>query len=453
MYSIEKLEKREKDLKKELRELGGLGEVFPDNKKNCEDLIAAIKAFIKANKTYEENKSSRFGKGAKLKKEALAQTEDLEKQITELENEKTELDNNIAPIPAITQERTAELGAMVDDFKTAEIKALPFEELATAFGAGIAKISKISSAEQKNEILLEKYNRQQKELHVAFFEKLHNSEEFFIAYSPATHLPYLDLREQNNQACLWLFTKEDYAKNCRNYFARQYIFIDIVKFTNKDFFEYSKNLPRLGFNAIVINNGVHNLTVETGPVIGPIKYSCPINPTLHARRFDFFQALMLFNKVPQTNHTLYEKFHNPLIMKAKETVMLNEFAKAQYTIVMKSVKKTDENGKETESFEIPTVVKGETRFLLTFTDMLEFDAWKKATGFKTDEPGFAAKVMDFNGIDNIAKDTGSELLLDIQSWCFEMTKERREMIKNIAVHVKNVEERTNEELQKNSSDN
>ena len=49
MYSIEKLEKREKDLKKELRELGGLGEVFPDNKKNCEDLIAAIKAFIKAN--------------------------------------------------------------------------------------------------------------------------------------------------------------------------------------------------------------------------------------------------------------------------------------------------------------------------------------------------------------------------------------------------------------------
>lgn len=444
MYTIEEIEAKEKQMKKQLRELGGLGEVFPDIQKNYEEQISTLKAFSKAYKTFEENKAARFGKGAKLKKEASAEISTLEDKLSELENAQKELDEKIAVLPTIDKERSAELSAMVDEFKTDEIKELPYEELATCFGAGIEKISALSSAEQKNEILLEKYNLQQKNLQKIFFEKLRGLEEFFIAYSPATRSPYMDLREKSKQACMWLFTKEDYAKNCRNYFARQYIFIDIVRFANKDFFEFSKNLPRLGFNAITINNGVHNLTVETGPVIGNVQYSCPINPMLHARRFDFFQSLLLFNKVPQTNHKLYEQFHNPMIMKAKETVMLNELSKANYTMVMKIVKKKDASGKEVETSEIPTNVKEDTRFLLVFSDMLEFDAWKKASGFKTDEPGFVARSMDFNAIDNIANDTQSELLLDRNSWCFELTKERRDMIKNIAKHVKNVEEQSKE---------
>ena len=443
MYNIEELEKKEKEMKKLLRELGGLGEIFPDIQKNYEEQIQTLKALVSAQKTYEEHQSSRFGKGAKLKKEASAQISDLSDKLASLEEKQKEAEKDIEILPTITKERSDEIRALTNEFKTDEIKALPFEELAVAFSEGIAKINEIKNAEQKNEILLERYHHQQQLLQKDFFEKLRSTEEFFVAYSPATHMPYVDLREQLKQSCLWLFTKEAYAKNCRNFFARQYIFIDIVKFSNKDFFEYSKNFPRLGFNAITVNNGVHNLTVETGPVIGAIQYSCPINPQLHARRFDFFQSLLLYNKVPQTNHKLYEQFHNPMIMKAKESVMLNEFSKAQYTMVMKIVKKKDENGKEVETSEIPTNMKGDTRFLLVFTDMLEFDAWKKSADFKTDEPGFVAKAMDFNAIDRVAEDTGSELLLDRSSWCFEMTKERREMIKEIAKHVKVVEDNIN----------
>lgn len=444
MYKSEELEKRNKELKKLLRELGGLSELFPDIQKNYEEQISTIKSLNSTVKAYDDNQSARFGKKAKMKKEAAAKSEELSAKLSELEAMQKELEKEITPTPAFSAERSAELAELTDNFKTDEIAALPFEELASCFSRTAAKIAELNSAEQKNEILSERYRNQQKQLQKTFFEKLRETETFFIAYSPATHLPYADLREASKQSCMWLFTKEAYAKNCRNFFARQYIFIDIVKYSNKDFFEFSKNLPRLGFNAITLNNGIHNLTVETDPVIGNIRYSCPINPWLHARRMDFYQALLLFNKVPQTNHKLYEQYHNPMIMKAKESVMLNELAKAQYTLVMRTVKKTDENGKETEASEIPTNLKENTRFLLVFSDMPEFDAWKNASGFKTDEPGFAAKAMTFDSIDKLAAETNSELLLDRNGWCFELTKERREIIKQIAERVKNAEAAMNQ---------
>lgn len=445
MYTIEELEKQEKSVKKLLRELGGLGEIFPDVKKNYEEQISSRKKLIAALKEYDENKDSRFGKKAKTKKEALQKTEELSGKLDELLKNAEELEKKLAPADAISPERTLELKNMANEFKTEEIKNLEFDELAVAFGGGIEAISKLSNAEQKNEILLEKYNRQQKNLQKPFFDKLRASEEFFVAFSPATHMPYVDLREPLKQSCLWLFTKEEYAHNCRKHFARQYVFIDVVKYSNKEFFEYSKNLPRLGFNAIVINNGVHNLTVETAPVIGKLQYSCPINPMLHARRLDFFQALLVYNKVPQTNHTLYERFHNPMIMKAKESIMLNELAKATYTMVMKANKVKNEKDEEVVNTEIPTNMKGDTRFLLVFSDMLEFDAWKKSSGFNTNDQGFTAKSMDFAAIDSIANDTQSELLLDRAGWCMELGKERRETIKEVAAKVREAEEKANKQ--------
>jgi hypothetical protein len=439
MYSIDELTQKEKDLKKSLRELGGLTELFGDIKENYQGQIDIIKKILRQQKIAEENKSARFGKGAKQKKEALAEIAELESKLSELSDSQKSLDEKIRLLPTISKERTDELTAMITNFKTEEIKALPFEELATCFLAGITKINELNAAEQKNDILTEKYNRQQKELHPVFIEKLKAAEEYFIAFSPATHAPYMDLREKSGQACLWLFTKEEYAKNCRNFFARQYIFIDVVKIDKKDFSEFAKNLPRWGFNFFTLNNGVHNLTVELSALIGKVQYSCPVNPSLHARRFDFFQSLLLYNKVPQTNHKLYEQYHNPMLMKAKESVMLHELYKAKYTLVMKVIKQKDENGQETETSEIPTNIKDDVRFLLVFTDMLEFNAWKNASDFKTDGPGFVAKAVDFATVDHMANETKSELLLDRSGWCFEFTAQRRAAAKQIAEQVEKLE--------------
>ena len=125
--------------------------------------------------------------------------------------------------------------------------------------------------------------------------------------------------------------------------------------------------------------------------------------------------------------------------------MLHELYKAKYTLVMKIVKQKNEKGEDIETSEIPTNVKDDTRFLLVFTDMLEFNNWKKASGFKTDEPGFVAKAVDFATVDKMASDTKSELLIDRSGWCFEFTKARRDMAKQIAEQVAALEEKRKKE--------
>ena len=68
MYSVEELAQREKELKKALRELGGLTELYPDIKKNYDEQISTVKKIIRADKTAEEKKVGDFWKGCKAEK-------------------------------------------------------------------------------------------------------------------------------------------------------------------------------------------------------------------------------------------------------------------------------------------------------------------------------------------------------------------------------------------------
>lgn len=443
MYSTEELVKKEKDLKKTLREFGGLAEIYSDIKENYDEQISTIKKLLRAEKTAEENKSAIFGKNAKLKKEALSEIEEKNAKLSELENVQKELEKKIEQKPTISETRKNELTEIVETFDEEKIKALPFDELVFCILVVLTKMGELNSKEEKNEILIERYKKLQNALHPEFVSKLKETEEFFIAFSPTTRVPYLNFNENSGQASMWLFTNEDYASNCKLFFARQYIFTDVVRFTRDDFFEFAKNLPRMGFNSFTLNNGVHNITVPLKELIGEVTYSCPINPMLHIRRLDFFQALLLYNKVPQTNHTLYEQYHNPLLMKAKESVMLHELYKAKYTIVMKVIKSKNENGEDVESSEIPTNMKDDKRFLLIFTDMLEFNSWKNAAEFKTEGPGYVAKAVDFETIDKMALETDSELLIDRNGWCFEFTADRRNNAKQIAEQVEKMKKEEN----------
>ena len=70
MQSKSDLEQQEKILKKKLRDLGGLSELFPDIKKNYQAQIGHIKTLLKQTPVLEQYQSAIFGKGAKLKKEA-----------------------------------------------------------------------------------------------------------------------------------------------------------------------------------------------------------------------------------------------------------------------------------------------------------------------------------------------------------------------------------------------
>lgn len=115
--------------------------------------------------------------------------------------------------------------------------------------------------------------------------------------------------------------------------------------------------------------------------------------------------------------------------------MLFELSRAQYTVVMKSVKQVNAQGKEVEMTEIPTVKKDDTPFLLIFTDMLEYSAWKKSSDFNTDNGETAAKVLSFENLCSMANDTKTQLLLDRNGWCFEMTQQHREAISQIAKQV------------------
>lgn len=445
MQSREELTAKEKNLKKKLREFGGICEVFPDVKTTYQAQIDTIKKMIAEQKTIEENKSSKFGKSAKLRKEAENKLSELCTELEEIEKKCAELDKLTAYEHPASKEHIKKLSDMVNEFKTEDILSLPFDDVVACFSEGIKKLTELNNAKPKDDALIEKYNNQQKELHKSFIETLKGLDEYFLVFSPATRLPYMDFREQTGMASMWLFTDEEYAKHCRNFFARQYIFLDVVKISKEHFTEFSKNLPKYGFNTFMLNNGVHNLTIDLSALIGKIQYSCPTNPTLHIRRMDFFQSLLLYNKVPQTNHKLYEQYHNPMLMRAKESVMMHELSKAQYTLVSKAVKQTNEKGEETDATEIPTNMKDDTRFLLIFTDMIEFNMWKKTSGFQTENSDFKASIVNFETIDKLAADTGSELLLDRNGWCLELTKDKRETVKKVAEHVKKLEEQKKEQ--------
>ena len=440
MYSREELTAKEKNLKKKLREFGGICEVFPDVKTAYQAQIDTIKKILEEEKTIEQNKSSKFGKSAKLRKEAEAKISELSEELKNLEEKCKNLDELTKYEVPPSKEQHQNLEKLVNEFKTNEILSLSFDEIVSCFSIGIKKITELNSAQPKDDALIEKYNAQQKEIHKSFMETLKSMDEYFLVFSPATRLPYMDFREQTGMASMWLFTSEDYAKHCRNFFARQYIFLDVVKISKEHFAEFSKNLPRYGYNTFMLNNGVHNLTIDLSALIGKVQYSCPINPMLHTRRIDFFQSILLYDKVPQTNHKLYEQYHNPMVMRAKESVMMHEMSKAQYTLVSKPVKQKNENGEEFDATEIPTNMKNDVRFLLVFTDMLEFNAWKKTSGFPTENSEFKASIVGFDVIDKLAADTGSELLIDRNGWCLELTKEKRETVKKIAEQVKKLEE-------------
>ncbi len=84
-------------------------------------------------------------------------------------------------------------------------------------------------------------------------------------------------------------------------------------------------------------------------------------------------------------------------------------------------------------------MKDDKRFLLIFTDMLEFNSWKSAAEFKTEGQGYVAKAVDFATIDKMATETDSELLIDRNGWCFEFTKDRREAAKQVAEQVEKLQ--------------
>lgn len=435
MQDIKELEGLEKELKKELREAGGLVEVFPEMKQVYEEQIKLFKELQKQIQTAEQTKVGLFGKGSKQKKEAEAAIEEAEKRMEELSEKIREYREMLTPVPTISVERKKELSELATAGRLKEIEALEYEELAYCLVATLGILEQIQKAEKKDEISQKRFSDQVQKLQMKVAEGLRSKETVYVAFSPATRCPYLDLREQQNQSCLWVFTKEEYAKNCKFHFAKEYIFMDVVEVKKEALQEFAKNLPRWGFNFLILNNGVHNLMLKLEAWIGTVNYSCPINPKLYTRRFDFFQALLSFNKVPQTNHTLYEKYHNPMLIKAKESVMLYEMSQAQYSVVMKTVVQKDATGKEVEMTEIPTSIKDEQRFLLIFTDMLEFTIWQKVSGFQPEAGKTIAKTLNFDGICTLAKETGADFVLDAAGWQLQINETHRNAVNQVAQQI------------------
>lgn len=435
MQSKSELELLEKNLKKKLREAGGLLEIFPELKDNYQSQINHIKTILKQTPVLEQHQSAIFGKGAKLKKEATAAIQEAEQKLSELLEKAEELEKKIAPTETIPDDRKKELSSLALSCSQAEMEKLSFEEIAYCLVITLSELLKLQRAENKDEISIKRYTEQQKKLQKTVGETLRTLDSVYVAFSPATRCPYVDVREQEQQSALWIFSKEEYARNCKLHFAKEYIFTDVVEVKKEMLQAFAKDLPRRGFNTLILNNGVHNLVFPLAAWIGTVNYSCPTNPMLHMRRLDFYQSLLAFNKVPQTNHTLYERYHNPQLLKAKESMMLFELSRAQYTVVMKSVKQTDAQGKEVEMTEIPTVKKDDTPFLLIFTDMLEYSAWRESSDFNPDNGETAAKVLSFENLCSMANDTKTQLLLDRNGWCFEMTQQHREAISQIAKQV------------------
>ena len=80
--------------------------------------------------------------------------------------------------------------------------------------------------------------------------KIKYAENLYIAYDKTTNYPYIDEYDR-----LWIFSKEEYAINARDYFMQQLIILEMKKINTEDIMKIFVDLHRLGIKNIIVDYG------------------------------------------------------------------------------------------------------------------------------------------------------------------------------------------------------
>ncbi|WP_238885505.1 SseB family protein [Clostridium sp. YIM B02551] len=205
-------------------------------------------------------------------------------------------------------------------------------------------------------------------------EKIKSAEEFYVAYDKSTNYPYID-----NEERVWMFSKEKYANNAKDYFMQQLLMLDIRKLTGEDVLLAFARLHTLGIDRILIDNGEYNIEINRDGIVPPPDWTdvpeinIPVtNPMLQRSMVKFFQLLYSKQNFEGRNQ----------VVSALESEMINQVVNAKYLLPIKVIENTpsiaESNNvkvlKEGTTIQIANIVdENNIAWLPVFTDWIEFN--------------------------------------------------------------------------------
>lgn len=266
-----------------------------------------------------------------------------------------------------------------------ELKNLEIQEI-------IFLIYSAKHFKDKKEFIAENFDEKISLFMEILIHKIKYAEKLYIAYDRATNYPYIDDSDR-----LWIFSKEEYANNAKDYFMQQLIMLEMKKINTEEIMKTFVDLHRLGIKNIIVDYGEYNTEIDRDSILEPFdfmdipKINIPVlNPELQHAIICFFQKLDSGNNYEAKKMDLHQL----------EDKMLEQIINAKYLIPMQIKEKEDftpdKQGiitlKKGNTIQVANSISSDKKhWLPAFTDWEEF---KKAY----DENIWSANISTYDDL-------------------------------------------------------
>ena len=197
---------------------------------------------------------------------------------------------------------------------------------------------------------------------------LQTREQFFVAYSQATKLPYVTCADETYNDQAWVFSTEDEIKEFGKKLLQEKVLLMGMKYEKKDFARFYGILYAIGVNAVVWNEGEDQVEVEIENIarqadlskIEPAKRPL-FNPSLQLSGIYFMQELRRPVKKEERQN-----------MREMEEEVLANLVKSEFLLPMAV------NEEDPSKVNVPYLKNKEGKILQPFfTDIMEYEKFAK----------------------------------------------------------------------------
>lgn len=197
-------------------------------------------------------------------------------------------------------------------------------------------------------------------------KKLNKLNVIYTVKLKETNLPYMEFLETSNkEECrLWLFSDIDYADKCVKYYSKYNLSLTVEEVENDNFIRFLKDMVYLGFDSILVDNGLLYIELKFNDFIDITEEHMTIKNSQFIKKYiDLIQAYC-------------KKIYPQKIISEKEETMLESIIKANFLVPIKVNQVLSENKTD---LEFPQLINDKNQLIQpVFTDWREFRKWDKS---------------------------------------------------------------------------
>ncbi len=211
-------------------------------------------------------------------------------------------------------------------------------------------------------------------------KQLQTRDNFFVAYSQTTKLPYVTCDEESFNDQAWIFATEEEIKEFGKKNLEEKILLMGMRYEKKDFPKFYGTLYAIGVNSVIWNDGEEHVEVEIDKIAKQADFSKLepakrplLNPTLQLSGIYFMQELRRpIDQKEKTN------------LRDLEEELLANLRKSEYIAAV------DVNEEDPKKINIPYLKSKEGKILQPiFTDVMEYEKFARGKKLKMLKVPFA----------------------------------------------------------------